>query len=139
MWRSDIRPAAVAWFLGVTLLAGVGIRGYRAWQGESELPQQIVREPRSESAALFDSIAESRRARLQRPVNINTASAAEFERLRGIGPVLAQSIVEDRARHGQFRSLDELTRVSGIGPKRLEAIRDQCVLDSQVTSSTAPP
>jgi competence ComEA-like helix-hairpin-helix protein len=126
----DIRPAAVAWFLGVTLLIGASVRGYRAWVGPEELPLQIVREPESAVAQLVDSIATARQQRVHRPIALNSSTAAEFERLPGIGPVLARNIVEDRARNGRFRTLDDLTRVSGIGPKRLAAIRDQCVLDS---------
>jgi competence protein ComEA len=50
------------------------------------------------------------------------ASAAEWERLPGIGPTLARRIVTDRATRGPFRSVDGLLRVRGIGPKTLERI-----------------
>lgn len=50
------------------------------------------------------------------PVNINTADAATLAaELVGVGPALAQAIVEDRTKHGRFGSADELARVSGIG------------------------
>ena len=55
-------------------------------------------------------------------VNINTASAAELESLPGIGPVLAQRIVDYREQHGPFRTLSDLQKVSGIGPKTFESI-----------------
>jgi competence ComEA-like helix-hairpin-helix protein len=51
------------------------------------------------------------------------ATAAEWERLPGIGPTLARRIVADRAARGPFRSGDGLLRVRGIGPKTLERIR----------------
>ena len=57
------------------------------------------------------------------PVNINTASAAELEELPGIGPVLAARIVADRERNGLFKSVDDLDRVSGIGPATLARLR----------------
>jgi competence protein ComEA len=58
-------------------------------------------------------------------VNINRASAGELaERLPGIGPVLAQRIVDYRERNGGFKSSEEITEVSGIGEKRYEQIKD---------------
>lgn len=58
-------------------------------------------------------------------VNINTATATEFETLSGIGEVLAAAIVDYRTENGPFASVDELEDVSGIGPATLEEIRDQ--------------
>jgi competence protein ComEA len=52
-------------------------------------------------------------------VNLNTASQAEIESLPGIGPVLAQRIIEGRP----YRSLEDLERVRGIGPRLLERLR----------------
>jgi competence protein ComEA len=56
------------------------------------------------------------------PVDINRASAAELQRLPGIGPKLSGRIVEARAQR-PFRSVDELRRVRGIGAKTLERLR----------------
>ena len=58
-------------------------------------------------------------------ININTASATEFETLSGIGEVLAGAIVDYRTENGPFASVDDLESVSGIGPATLEEIRDQ--------------
>jgi competence protein ComEA len=49
-------------------------------------------------------------------VDLNTAGVAELDALPGIGPVLAQRIVEYRSRQGPFRSVEELDDVPGIGP-----------------------
>jgi competence protein ComEA len=57
-------------------------------------------------------------------ININTGSAALLESLPGIGPSLATNIVEHREQHGWFQEPDELLKVSGIGPAKLEQIRD---------------
>ena len=61
-------------------------------------------------------------------VNINTASASELEKLPGIGPALAQRIVEYRDSHGPFASVDALTDVPGIGKAKLEALREQATV-----------
>jgi competence protein ComEA len=55
-------------------------------------------------------------------VDLNAADAATLDTLPGIGPVLAQRIVEQRASHA-FTSVDELVDVPGIGPALLERLR----------------
>ena len=69
--------------------------------------------------------------------DINTASVATFQRVSGIGPVKAQAITDYRNQHGPFRSLDELTRVRGIGPVTLENFRRAgfCATTSTSTDS----
>lgn len=57
-------------------------------------------------------------------ININTADALTLEGLPGIGPATAGKIVAERETNGPFTSLDDLTRVSGIGSKKLDALRD---------------
>lgn len=53
---------------------------------------------------------------------LNRATAAEFERLPGIGSALASRILDVRARVGRFQRASDLLQVSGIGPRRLAAI-----------------
>ncbi len=57
-------------------------------------------------------------------VNINTADAAALDALPGVGPSTAAKIVADRDANGPFATPDDLGRVSGIGPKKLDALRD---------------
>ena len=51
-----------------------------------------------------------------RPVDLNRATAADLDALPGIGPVLAQRIVDYRQEQGPFTSVDQLDDVPGIGP-----------------------
>ncbi|MQM28175.1 helix-hairpin-helix domain-containing protein [Glycomyces albidus] len=61
-------------------------------------------------------------------VNINVADAQELDALNGIGPVLAERIIEYRESNGSFQSVDELSEVSGIGSALLEQLREQVTL-----------
>ncbi|HEY8256018.1 MAG TPA: ComEA family DNA-binding protein [Gemmatimonadales bacterium] len=57
-------------------------------------------------------------------LDLNSASADALDGLPGIGPTRAASIVQYRARHGPFRSVEELGRVPGMGPAALARVRD---------------
>ena len=56
-------------------------------------------------------------------VNINSATESDFENLPGIGPVLAQKIVDYRTQHGPFRSIQDLMKVTGIGQKKFDSLQ----------------
>ncbi|MFC1734795.1 helix-hairpin-helix domain-containing protein [Candidatus Hydrogenedentota bacterium] len=65
-----------------------------------------------------------------RPININTASQAELETLKGIGPTYAKAIIEYRESR-PFGSIEEIQDVKGIGPKKFAAIRDRLFVGGQ--------
>ncbi|MBU9765775.1 ComEA family DNA-binding protein [Mycobacterium sp. TNTM28] len=58
------------------------------------------------------------------PVDLNTATAEDLDALPGVGPVTAEAILAWRAAHGRFDSVDQLGEVDGIGPARLEKLRE---------------
>lgn len=58
------------------------------------------------------------------PINLNTATEPELEELPGIGPALAEKIIDYRTEHGSFGSVDELKQVSGIGDVRFADLKD---------------
>jgi competence protein ComEA len=61
----------------------------------------------------------------QGPISLNTATLEQLDTLEGVGPATAQKILDWRAQHGGFGSVDDLKQISGIGPKRFEALKDK--------------
>ncbi|UZX32265.1 ComEA family DNA-binding protein [Lactobacillus helsingborgensis] len=76
-------------------------------------------EPNSAEVASDTSVAENNK------VNINTADAAQLQKLNGIGEKKAQQIISYRQKNGQFKAIDELKQVSGIGDKTFAGLKDQ--------------
>lgn len=62
-------------------------------------------------------------------INVNSATVAELDLLPGIGPALAQRIIDERTRNGRFVSLRDLERVPGIGPKTAEKLQGLVVFE----------
>lgn len=59
------------------------------------------------------------------PISLGAATAEQLEELDGVGPTLAERIVEHRQQLGGFSSIDQLDDVDGIGPATLDALREQ--------------
>ena len=68
-------------------------------------------------------VAAASPAKAESKIDINHANAAELQALPGVGPVLAQRMVEWRKVHGRYRTVEDLQEVKGIGKKRLEQMR----------------
>jgi competence ComEA-like helix-hairpin-helix protein len=101
--RSPARPLAALVLLSL-LLAGL-------LTGWAEGRSRIARTDRPAAAPA------------QRLVDVNTATVAQLDLLPGIGPKRAQAIIDERTEGGPFRSLDDLERVHGIGPRTVEKLR----------------
>ena len=56
------------------------------------------------------------------PLDLNAATASDLDALPGIGPVLAQRVVDWRTAHGAFTSVDQLRQISGLGGKKFDAL-----------------
>ena len=69
-------------------------------------------------------------------IDLNQATATDLDALPGIGPALAQRIIDYRQRHGPFKTIDDLEEVSGIGSKKLEKIKPYIII---VGPGASPP
>ena len=91
------------------------------------LASQPTTSPDSSSVSEKPTEAKSSSATTQTvssKININTASAAELDKLPGIGPTYAQRIIEYRESKGGFKSISEIQNIKGIGPKTFEKLKD---------------
>ncbi|HEX9594012.1 MAG TPA: helix-hairpin-helix domain-containing protein [bacterium] len=61
-------------------------------------------------------------------ININTAPAEELQELPGIGPVLAERVVQYRQEHGPFKNVDQIKEVKGVGEALFEKVKDRLTL-----------
>lgn len=129
--------------LALTLLVGLGVREWRAGfpdaadrlegfdrdepsalLAEAPPPGLIPAQPAPSPAAAPPGAAPPPNpARSAEPLDVNRADAAQLAQLPGVGPGLAQRIVEERERRGRFESPEALRYVLGMGPKKLAAIR----------------
>ena len=98
--------------LNLAATIGDGAKVYVPVEGEDVPPTQ---RPSPDSAG-------ADRAGL--PIDVNAAGAAELQLLPGVGPATATAIITERERHGPFLDVDDLDRVPGIGPAKLDALRD---------------
>ena len=88
------------------------------------LPTLSVRTRRDASEqAVFSGRAAADELSPGTVIDLNRATQAELERLEGIGEAKARDILAWRRAHGPFRSVEELTRVDGIGETTLENLR----------------
>lgn len=65
------------------------------------------------------------------PLDLNRARREELERLPGVGPALAQRILDHRQKNGDFKTVSELLLVPGIGPKKLAEIKGRVYISEQ--------
>ena len=92
-------------------------------------PPQVVRVP---------GVASGIRSPASGLVDINRADLQELQRINGVGPAIAQRIIDYRNAHGAFSSVEDLINVKGIGNARLNQIRSQVTLSGGSSYYTAP-
>ena len=71
-------------------------------------------------------------------VNVNTASAADFENLPGVGPKLASRIIEYRQKNGPFKKVEDLMNVRGLGEKNFLKLKAQLTVGSAKPADREP-
>ncbi|MHC4879381.1 MAG: ComEA family DNA-binding protein [Planctomycetota bacterium] len=104
-WLRDRDQVTLAALLAVAL----SLLTWRAYRLATYQPDQFVIEKATDGIGYR--------------IDLNTAAWLELSQLEGVGPVLAKRIVRERDRNGPFTSVDDLQRVTGIGPRTVERNR----------------
>ncbi len=116
-------------FLCITFIAGASISLWRAKQNQSECEQIELKQTNIEKMSDENNFAANdKKERNTKSTNINTATQKELEQLSGIGPVLAQRIIEYREKNQGFKTKQELMKINGIGIRKFDAIKSQITI-----------
>jgi competence protein ComEA len=97
---------------------------------ETPLPSQTRLEVRREGDYHLDRMSGERLLTLGSALDLNTATAEDLDALPGIGPALAQRIVQYRQSQGPYRTIEDLLAVHGIGEKKLAQLKPLLMVSS---------
>jgi competence protein ComEA len=72
-------------------------------------------------------------------VDLNKATQAELETVKGIGPSKAKAIVDYRKKNGNFKSVDELDKVPGFGKKTVDSVKKEITVGNATAAAAGKP
>ncbi len=118
--------AQIKLLIGIALILAALVIGYNAFYIPDAVPFAQIS---TDGSAPVPSESSKAGEEASPVLSINRASAEDLDTLPGIGPSLAQAILEYREEHGGFSTLEELMEVPGIGEKIFAELKDQIVLN----------
>jgi len=142
MWGFTPLQQRAILFLLASFAVGSAIRFYRQQRPLPAVPPEVVAQfeqyaaelradtSRGDSASSPSGVrAADRQPHTRVRPNVNTATASELVLLPGIGVTMAKRIIAYREQHGRFRRWDDLTRVQGIGKRKLATLQKEATLE----------
>ena len=136
----SVKKFPTAFSFGVKLLLLAGAMGVLSFAGLLDSPSQSAL---SDALSVQQTDTSTGHSPKSPPVvvgdvervDINHGSVEELQRLPGIGPVLAERIIQYRREHGKFGSIRDIQNVKGIGEKRFAQLEPHIHIDDQALSS----
>lgn len=122
--------------LTLLLVAGVVFSLYRK-SGRTVSPTLLLSTIEIPPPSFSKTRASTASSHSDNRLDLNRADTEQLQELPGIGPALAWRIVEYREKKGGFGSVQELLRVSGIGPKKLARLKENVYLSQPAAQSRA--
>ncbi|UQS82741.1 ComEA family DNA-binding protein [Bombilactobacillus folatiphilus] len=104
--------------------ANANLQGINQAQKLHDQGQVIVPNKNQSTSAVGGDTTASMGAN-SKSINLNSATSEELQQVNGLGPKKADAIVQYRQDHGTFSSVNDLTKVKGIGDKTVESLKDQ--------------
>lgn len=104
-----------------------GINLAKKLQDEAEVYVPLRGE--ADTNHLLENTENTNKTAKKAKININTADLTELQQLSGVGAKKAQDILDYRSENGSFQTVEELTKVSGFGPKTLEKLKEAITVD----------
>ena len=125
----------IGWPIQLELVAPPGVRTVEEEGRHTVMQPEAPRPAPQRGVTLRSAIPTAGHSqRTQGKLDLNRATAEQLQLLPGIGPVLAQRVIEQRATHGPFHTVDDLKDVKGIGKKRMDQLRPLIMVE-QVTKA----
>jgi competence protein ComEA helix-hairpin-helix repeat region len=118
-----------AFLISYTVIFASPVRIYNAEAAESGFEISDTADESKSDSSVGMEVSDNSVSEIFEKVNINTASFHELIILPGVGEKTADAIIEYREEYGAFMSVEELMEVSGIGEKKVEALRDMVTAD----------
>ena len=126
-WARSPSALVVFILLGIASLSGIMLSASRLLTDPGVQQTRAATETRQSTETGGSAPSDAPQGLAHSPaikrIDINSASIEELDLLPGIGPALGQRIIQYRSEHGPFSRIEDITSVSGIGPRTLEKLR----------------
>ncbi len=117
-----MKKSGIYALITITLVFAAFVAGFYVGRNQNHSPVQVSSQPPQTTVSTAPSLPQTTVSTGFVKVNINLATYEELQTLPGIGPSLAQNIIDYRITYGYFHSVSDLLKVPNFGEKRLEAL-----------------